>query len=157
MVQCSDTKPMQPVTTLKSLKDPNFLLDNTSLRSLRWVQGGRHLYYNPSNPSSFPAPITVSINWTLAPRGSMHAPSRHRIKAALWGATVWTFDKHRHECSTVESVSRSRINRKAIRNYSTSIAGGGVKIITTYMCMCVGITIAGHIIIASNYIRISIK
>lgn len=35
MVQCSDTKPMQPVTTLKSLKDPNFLLDNTSLRSLR--------------------------------------------------------------------------------------------------------------------------
>ncbi|KAL7741123.1 hypothetical protein ACLKA6_018152 [Drosophila palustris] len=33
MVQCSDTKPMQPVTTLKSLKDPNFLLDNTSLRS----------------------------------------------------------------------------------------------------------------------------
>ncbi|XP_017859160.1 PREDICTED: epsilon-sarcoglycan isoform X1 [Drosophila arizonae] len=33
MVQCSDTKPMQPVTTLKSLKDPNFLLDNTSMRS----------------------------------------------------------------------------------------------------------------------------
>ncbi|XP_064537875.1 epsilon-sarcoglycan isoform X2 [Drosophila montana] len=33
MVQCSDTSPMQPVTTLKSLKDPNFLLDNTSMRS----------------------------------------------------------------------------------------------------------------------------
>ncbi|XP_034472905.1 epsilon-sarcoglycan isoform X2 [Drosophila innubila] len=33
MVQCSDTNPMQPVTTLKSLKDPNFLLDNISMRS----------------------------------------------------------------------------------------------------------------------------
>ncbi|XP_017068423.2 epsilon-sarcoglycan isoform X2 [Drosophila eugracilis] len=29
MVQCSN----QPITTLKSLKDPNFLLDNTSIRS----------------------------------------------------------------------------------------------------------------------------
>ncbi|XP_017047993.1 epsilon-sarcoglycan isoform X2 [Drosophila ficusphila] len=33
MVQCSDSKSNQPITTLKSLKDPNFLLDNTSLRS----------------------------------------------------------------------------------------------------------------------------
>ncbi|XP_068151177.1 epsilon-sarcoglycan isoform X1 [Drosophila tropicalis] len=33
MVQCSDTKTAQPITTLKSLKDPNFLLDNTSIRS----------------------------------------------------------------------------------------------------------------------------
>ncbi|XP_032307326.1 epsilon-sarcoglycan isoform X2 [Drosophila ananassae] len=33
MVQCSDSKPTQPITTLKSLKDPNFLLDNTSIRS----------------------------------------------------------------------------------------------------------------------------
>ncbi|XP_030384459.1 epsilon-sarcoglycan isoform X2 [Scaptodrosophila lebanonensis] len=34
MVQCFDAKPTQPVTTLKSLKDPNFLLDNASVRSL---------------------------------------------------------------------------------------------------------------------------
>ncbi|KAH8413345.1 hypothetical protein KR009_010087 [Drosophila setifemur] len=33
MVQCSDSKPTQPITTLKGLKDPNFLLDNISLRS----------------------------------------------------------------------------------------------------------------------------
>ncbi|EDW52109.1 epsilon-sarcoglycan isoform X1 [Drosophila sechellia] len=33
MVQCSDSKSNQPITTLKSLKDPNFLLDNTSMRS----------------------------------------------------------------------------------------------------------------------------
>lgn len=83
---------------------------------------------------SFPAPITVFINWTLAPPASMHAPSRHRTRAALWGAVVWTFDKHRRECSTVESVSRSRWNRKAIRNYSTSIAGGEEEI-TTYACV----------------------
>lgn len=36
MVQCSDSKSNQPITTLKSLKDPNFLLDNTSMRSQRW-------------------------------------------------------------------------------------------------------------------------
>ncbi|KAH8324593.1 hypothetical protein KR074_012225 [Drosophila pseudoananassae] len=33
MVQCSDSKSTQPITTLKSLKDPNFLLDTTSIRS----------------------------------------------------------------------------------------------------------------------------
>ncbi|XP_039501431.1 epsilon-sarcoglycan isoform X4 [Drosophila santomea] len=33
MVQCSDSMSNQPITTLKSLKDPNFLLDNTSMRS----------------------------------------------------------------------------------------------------------------------------
>ncbi|XP_017029489.1 epsilon-sarcoglycan isoform X2 [Drosophila kikkawai] len=33
MVQCSDSKSNQPITTLKSLKDPNFLLDNISMRS----------------------------------------------------------------------------------------------------------------------------
>ncbi|XP_011180300.2 epsilon-sarcoglycan isoform X2 [Zeugodacus cucurbitae] len=33
MVQCSDNNTDQPVTTLKSLKDPNCLLDNISMRS----------------------------------------------------------------------------------------------------------------------------
>ncbi|KAH8377547.1 hypothetical protein KR093_005891 [Drosophila rubida] len=57
MVQCSDTKPMQPVTTLKSLKDPNFLLDNTSLRSqspnnsLYQLDGGvAGIYARPKPP-----------------------------------------------------------------------------------------------------------
>lgn len=45
MVQCSDTKPMQPVTTLKSLKDPNFLLDNTSMRSQRYLV--QHSFFIP--------------------------------------------------------------------------------------------------------------
>lgn len=36
MVQYSDTN-SQPVTTLKSLKDPNCLLDNISMRSQRLV------------------------------------------------------------------------------------------------------------------------
>lgn len=37
MVQCSDNNTNQPVTTLKSLKDPNCLLDNISMRSHRLV------------------------------------------------------------------------------------------------------------------------
>lgn len=37
MVQCSDNNTDQPVTTLKSLKDPNCLLDNISMRSHRLV------------------------------------------------------------------------------------------------------------------------
>ncbi|EDW04061.1 GH11586 [Drosophila grimshawi] len=57
MVQCSDTNPMQPVTTLKSLKDPNFLLDNISMRSqspnnsLYLMDGGASgLYARPKPP-----------------------------------------------------------------------------------------------------------
>lgn len=34
MVQCSETS-NQPTTTLKSLKDPNLLIDNMSVRSQR--------------------------------------------------------------------------------------------------------------------------
>ncbi|XP_023166101.2 epsilon-sarcoglycan isoform X2 [Drosophila hydei] len=57
MVQCSDTKPMQPVTTLKSLKDPNFLLDNTSMRSqspnnslYQLESGATGIYARPKPP-----------------------------------------------------------------------------------------------------------
>uniref|UniRef100_A0A1B0AEN3 Dystroglycan-type cadherin-like domain-containing protein n=1 Tax=Glossina pallidipes TaxID=7398 RepID=A0A1B0AEN3_GLOPL len=53
MVQYSDTN-SQPVTTLKSLKDPNCLLDNASLRS----QSPNSLYHleNPANAYLRPKP-----------------------------------------------------------------------------------------------------
>ncbi|KAH8269722.1 hypothetical protein KR018_002065 [Drosophila ironensis] len=54
MVQCSDTKHTQPITTLKSLKDPNFLLDNASIGSLSpnnsFYQLDSSLYARPKPP-----------------------------------------------------------------------------------------------------------
>ncbi|XP_037927914.1 epsilon-sarcoglycan isoform X2 [Teleopsis dalmanni] len=48
MVQCSDTNTTQPITTLKSLKDPNCLLDNTSMHS----QSPNNSYYQTDSPSN---------------------------------------------------------------------------------------------------------
>ncbi|XP_054744634.1 epsilon-sarcoglycan isoform X3 [Anastrepha obliqua] len=48
MVQCSDSNTDQPVTTLKSLKDPNCLLDNVSMHS----HSPNNSYYQTDSPSN---------------------------------------------------------------------------------------------------------
>lgn len=67
----------------------------------------------------FAVQTIVYISWIQVPRAYTPALSLRRIRAALWVAMAWTFDKHRRECSIAKGAShKSKSNTQREINYN---------------------------------------